>query len=71
MMTLTLGAVLYLPILEWLQSIVPELTYTGRTELWKFGLEFIGSSPFKGFGFESFDVSGGGCFGLREWALLL
>ena len=54
MMSATLGAVIFPQILEWLQTIIPKLTYTGRTDLWKFGLGFIGSSPWTGYGFESF-----------------
>ena len=52
--TVTLGAVLYPPILIELQSYVPGLTYTGRTDLWIFGLENLRLSPWIGYGFESF-----------------
>ncbi len=50
----TLGAVIYPPILETLQSFIPGLTYTGRVDLWEFGLQFIQKEPWFGYGFESF-----------------
>ncbi len=52
--TATLGAVIYEPILEELRRYVPGLTYTGRTDLWIFGLEHLMKSPWAGYGFESF-----------------
>ena len=50
----TLGAVLYPPILKALQEVVPGLTYTGRTDLWVFGLQYLAETPWLGYGFESF-----------------
>ena len=50
----TLGAVLHPPLLEWLWEFVPGLTYTGRTDLWTFGIEQLGAVPWTGFGYESF-----------------
>ena len=54
LMTVTLGAVIYPPILEELQTYIPNLTYTGRTDLWTFGLQYLQKSPWLGYGFESF-----------------
>ena len=42
------------PILEELRLYIPGLSYTGRTDLWTFGLEFVQKSPWFGYGFESF-----------------
>ncbi len=50
----TLGAVLYPPILESLREYIPGLTYTGRVDLWEFGMQFIQHEPWLGYGFESF-----------------
>jgi O-antigen ligase len=50
----TLGAVIHPPILAELQSYVPGLTYTGRTDLWSFGLDHLMRSPLLGYGYESF-----------------
>ncbi len=52
--TATLGAVLYPPILEKLWEYIPGLSYTGRTDLWIFGLEYLQKTPWLGYGFESF-----------------
>ncbi|MEM8751081.1 MAG: O-antigen ligase [Pseudomonadota bacterium] len=52
--TVTLGAVLHPPILEWLRGHIPDLSYTGRTDLWVFGLEHLAKHPWTGHGFESF-----------------
>ena len=54
LMAATLGAVMFLPILEELRTYIPGLSYTGRTDLWIFGLEFLQKSPWFGYGFESF-----------------
>ncbi|MDD9909291.1 MAG: O-antigen ligase [Ahrensia sp.] len=50
----TLGAVIYEPILQQLRVYIPGLSYTGRTDLWIFGIEHLLRSPFVGYGFESF-----------------
>ncbi len=50
----TLGAVLYPPILEALRDVIPNLSYTGRTDLWIFGLEYLKPVPWLGYGYESF-----------------
>ena len=52
--TVTLGSVIYSPILLEIQSYFPGITYTGRTDLWTFGLEDLAQSPWFGFGFESY-----------------
>lgn len=52
--TATLGAVVFEPILDTLQLYIPGLSYTGRTDLWIFGLEHLSKSPLFGYGFESF-----------------
>ena len=52
--TATLGAVIIEPILTTLQFYIPGLSYTGRTDLWIFGLEHLNKSPLFGYGFESF-----------------
>ncbi len=52
--TVTLGAVIFPSILDELRSHVPGLTYTGRTDIWIFGLDSLNKSPWLGYGFESF-----------------
>ena len=50
----TLGAVIFPPVLDKLQEFIPGLTYTGRTDLWTFGLQYLWEEPWFGYGFESF-----------------
>lgn len=54
LMIATLGAVIYPPILKGLWEYIPGLTYTGRTDLWVFGIENLMKFPWTGYGFESF-----------------
>jgi O-antigen ligase len=53
----TLGTVLFKPLEQLREFMVPGTTYTGRTEIWKFAFENIASRPWTGFGFESFWLS--------------
>jgi len=52
--SVTLGSVIYPPILEELRIYNPGLSYTGRTDIWIFGLDSLANSPWFGYGFESF-----------------
>ena len=53
----TIGTELFSPLRDLRQALAPDLTYTGRTEIWKFGLQNLWDRPFFGFGFESFWLS--------------
>ncbi len=50
----TIGTELFPPLHALRETLAPGMTYTGRTEIWKFGLQNLWDSPFLGFGFESF-----------------
>ncbi|MEM1040424.1 MAG: O-antigen ligase [Pseudomonadota bacterium] len=50
----TLGAVVFPSLLEALRDVIPRLSYTGRTDLWEFGLYYLNQTPWTGYGFESF-----------------
>lgn len=50
----TVGIV-FIPALKALASeLAPDLTYTGRTQLWAHAGEMIAKAPWRGYGFESF-----------------
>lgn len=50
----TVGIV-FIPALKALaHELAPDLTYTGRTQLWAYAGEMIARSPWRGYGFESF-----------------
>jgi O-antigen ligase len=53
----TIGTELFPPLRALRETFAPELTYTGRTEIWKFGLQNLFDRPLLGFGFESFWLS--------------
>lgn len=53
----TIGTELFPALKELRQTVAPNLTYTGRTEIWKFGLQNLMDRPLLGFGFESFWLS--------------
>jgi O-antigen ligase len=50
----TIGTELFQSLHDLRETLAPGLTYTGRTEIWKFGLQNLFDRPFFGFGFESF-----------------
>jgi O-antigen ligase len=50
----TLGSVLFKPIMDMVQFVVPGTTYTGRVDIWRYGFEKLAERPFTGYGFESF-----------------
>jgi len=50
----TLGIVFIEPLKDFAASVAPDLTYTGRTALWKFSGEMIAERPWTGYGYESF-----------------
>jgi O-antigen ligase len=53
----TIGTELFPPLKALRELFAPDLTYTGRTEIWKFGLQNLMDRPLFGFGFESFWLS--------------
>jgi O-antigen ligase len=53
----TIGTELFAPLRALRDTLAPDLTYTGRTEIWKFGLQNLYDRPLFGFGFESFWLS--------------
>ena len=50
----TLGIVFIKPLKLLAQDVAPNLTYTGRTQLWSFSGEMIARKPWTGYGYESF-----------------
>lgn len=51
---LTLGSAISPQINDLLQSILPDTTFSGRLDLWRFSLGQLQTHPWAGFGFESF-----------------
>jgi O-antigen ligase len=53
----TVGTEMIGPFKALRETYAPTLTYTGRTQIWEFGLSHIMDHPLRGFGFESFWLS--------------
>ncbi|MBE7183462.1 MAG: O-antigen ligase family protein [Methylobacterium mesophilicum] len=50
----TLGIVFIGPLSDFMAARFPDMTYTGRTAIWRFGGEMIAQRPWFGYGYESF-----------------
>ncbi len=50
----TVGASLSAAIFEMIADYISDPTYTGRTTLWAYGLEYIAQQPWAGYGFDNF-----------------
>jgi len=51
---LTVGSVLFLPVGRMAEALLPDPTFTNRTEIWRFALARLGERPFLGYRFEAF-----------------
>lgn len=51
---LTVGSVMFVPIQNLVDAWLPDPSYTGRTEIWRFALDRVAQRPLFGFGFEAF-----------------
>jgi O-antigen ligase len=50
----TVGASIPGPVQSFVQKYVPDPTYTGRTDLWRFAMDSIGERPLFGYGYGTF-----------------
>jgi O-antigen ligase len=51
---LTVGSVMFGPIHNLVEHLLPDPTFTGRNVIWSFALDHVAQRPLFGFGFESF-----------------
>ena len=51
---ITVGSVYFESIRDLLETILPDATFTGRTDLWQFGLQYLMQRPIMGYGFSAF-----------------
>jgi O-antigen ligase len=54
MLALTLGGVLAPPIAALNKAVMSDPTFTGRFDIWRYGLEMLAYRPLAGYGFEGF-----------------
>jgi O-antigen ligase len=50
----SVGTVLFEPVREVVESIMPDATFTGRTEIWQVALQAVAQHPITGYGFLAF-----------------
>jgi len=50
----SVGTVLFEPVRKLIESTMPDATFTGRTEIWQFGLQAVAQRPITGYGFATF-----------------
>jgi O-antigen ligase len=51
---LSIGSIYIAPIRTVVDAIMPDATFTGRTEIWKFAIDHIAQRPITGYGFATF-----------------
>jgi O-antigen ligase len=50
----SVGTVMFEPVRQFVESIMPDATFTGRTEIWELGLRAVEQRPFTGYGYSTF-----------------
>lgn len=50
----TVGIALSGPVARLAETMLPDMTYTGRLAIWEFSLDMIANRPWAGYGYESF-----------------
>ena len=50
----SVGTVIFAPVQELMQAIMPDATFTGRTEIWQLAVQAVAQRPFTGYGFSAF-----------------
>jgi O-antigen ligase len=50
----SIGTVLFEPMRKLMEAIMPDATFTGRTELWQLGVEAVAQRPITGYGYLTF-----------------
>jgi O-antigen ligase len=67
----SVGTVLFEPVHNLVAAIMPDATFTGRTDIWKLGLDALAQRPLTGYGFSTFFGTEEVVYGLGEnqtWA---
>jgi O-antigen ligase len=50
----SVGTVIFEPVQKLMQAIMPDATFTGRTEIWQLAVQAVAQRPFTGYGFSTF-----------------
>jgi O-antigen ligase len=51
---LSIGSIYFAPIHAVVDAIMPDATFTGRTDIWKFAIDHVAQRPITGYGFATF-----------------
>ena len=51
---LSIGSIYIAPIHAVVDAIMPDATFTGRTDIWKFAIDHVAQRPITGYGFATF-----------------
>lgn len=71
MALLTIGTVIVPSLHDFMATILPDATYTGRVDIWKFALSQLADRPLMGYGYEAFWATSrlvNGGYDLETWA---
>jgi O-antigen ligase len=50
----SVGTVIFAPMQQLMQAIMPDATFTGRTEIWQLAVQAVAQRPLTGYGFSAF-----------------
>jgi O-antigen ligase len=65
----SIGSIYFEPLRNFLGLVLPDATFTGRTEIWEFVLDHIRDRPIVGYGFSTFWGTPEVVFGLGGYAV--
>ncbi len=67
----SVGTVIFEPVRKLVELVMPDATFTGRTEIWQLGVDAVARRPITGYGFSTFFGTDEVVYGLGEnatWA---
>jgi O-antigen ligase len=67
----SVGSVIFAPVQKFIAMVMPDATFTGRTDIWEIGVQAVAQRPITGYGFSSFFGTDQVVYGLGEnttWA---
>jgi O-antigen ligase len=67
----SVGTIIFEPVRKLVELIMPDATFTGRTEIWQLGVDAVAARPITGYGFSTFFGTNEVVYGLGEnttWA---
>ncbi|HEY6254322.1 MAG TPA: O-antigen ligase [Xanthobacteraceae bacterium] len=50
----SIGSILFEPVHSLVEQVMPDPSFTGRTDIWRFALEHLAERPITGYGFSAF-----------------